>query len=108
VLANQLARSKAQEQGVVLACSALKQRYRDTLRHGDPQLLFVHLAGSKPLITERMAARSAHFMPTSLLDSQFADLEATPASENVITLDISQPLPDLLQQVLQHISQRTS
>jgi len=79
------------------------------LRHGDPQLLFVHLAGSKPLIAGRMATRSAHFMPTSLLDSQFADLEAPhPSSENVITLDISQPLPDLLQQVLQHISQRTS
>jgi gluconokinase len=109
VLANQLAGGKAQGQGVVLACSALKQRYRDTLRHGDPQLLFVHLAGSKPLIAGRMATRSAHFMPTSLLDSQFADLEAPhPSSENVITLDISQPLPDLLQQVLQHISQRTS
>ena len=109
LLAEQLAQGKTQGQQLVLACSALKQRYRDTLRRGDPELLLVHLAGSQPLIAGRMAARSAHFMPTSLLDSQFADLEAPQAdSENVITLDISQPLPVLLQQVLQHISQRRS
>lgn len=107
VLADQLALGKVQGQQLVLACSALKQRYRDTLRRGDPELLFVHLAGCQPLIAGRMAARSAHFMPTSLLDSQFADLEAPQAgSENVITLDISQPLPVLLQQALQQISQR--
>ncbi|BBF84662.1 gluconokinase [Aquitalea magnusonii] len=106
LLADQLANSKARGQHVVLACSALKQRYRDTLRSGDPALLLVHLTGSKSLIASRMAARSAHFMPTSLLDSQFADLQAPlPAVENVITLDISQPLPALLQQVLQHLSQ---
>jgi hypothetical protein len=59
-------------------------------------LLLVHLAGDKAVIAERMAARDAHFMPTSLLDSQFADLEPPEAeSENVITLDVSQPLPAL-------------
>jgi gluconokinase len=72
-------------------------------------LLLVHLAGDKAVIAERMAARDAHFMPTSLLDSQFADLEPPEAeSENVITLDVSQPLPALLQQVLQQIAQRQS
>jgi gluconokinase len=108
-LAAQLATARAGQQAVVLACSALKRRYRDTLRSGDPDLLLVHLAGDKAVIAERMAARDAHFMPTSLLDSQFADLEIPdPASENVITLDVSQPLATLLQHGLQQIAQRQS
>ena len=108
-LATQLATAKATQQAVVLACSALKRRYRDTLRSGDPDLLLVHLAGDKAVIAERMAARDAHFMPTSLLDSQFADLEIPdPANENVITLDVSQPLDTLLHHILQHIAPRQS
>ncbi|NWK76374.1 gluconokinase [Aquitalea sp. LB_tupeE] len=108
-LAAQLARARTEQKAVVLACSALKRRYRDTLRSGDPDLLLVHLAGDKAVIAERMAARDAHFMPTSLLDSQFADLEIPdPASENVITLDVSQPLATLLQHGLQQIAQRQS
>ena len=106
-LAAQLAKARAEQQAVVLACSALKRRYRDTLRNGDPDLLLVHLTGDKAVIAERMAARDAHFMPTSLLDSQFADLEPPEAeSENVITLDVSQPLSTLLQHSLQQIAQR--
>ncbi|KJV26217.1 gluconate kinase [Aquitalea magnusonii] len=108
-LAAQLAKARAEQQAVVLACSALKQRYRDTLRSGDPDLLLVHLKGDKTVIAERMAARDAHFMPTSLLDSQFADLEPPEAQrENVITLDVSQPLSTLLQHSLQQIAQRQS
>lgn len=63
----------------VLACSALKAVYRDKLRaHDDAQtLVFVHLAGSRELIFSRMAARQGHYMPVSLLDSQFAILETT-------------------------------
>ncbi|XLM22955.1 gluconokinase, partial [Chromobacterium piscinae] len=60
----------------VLACSALKRRYRDVLRGGDPELRFVHLRGDKALIAARMRERSGHFMPESLLHSQFRDLEA--------------------------------
>ena len=61
----------------VLACSALKQSYRDLLRNGDDRgdLEFIYLKGSRELIGERMAARKGHYMPTSLLDSQFAILE---------------------------------
>jgi gluconokinase len=60
---------------VVLACSALKQRYRDILKAGRPGVRFVHLEGDKVLIRSRLAQRRGHYMPASLLDSQFASLE---------------------------------
>jgi gluconokinase len=60
---------------VVLACSALKQRYRDILKAGRPGVRFVHLEGHKDLIRSRLAQRRGHYMPASLLDSQLAALE---------------------------------
>jgi gluconokinase len=63
------------EHPVVLSCSALKQRYRDLLRGDTPDVRFVWLKGDKALIAGRLAARRGHFMPASLLDSQFAALE---------------------------------
>lgn len=77
----------------ILGCSALKRRYRDHIRFeaGVP-VVFVHLSGSKALIAARMAARSGHFMPTSLIDSQFAALEPPTADEEAIRVDIDAPL----------------
>jgi gluconokinase len=74
--------------GLVLSCSALKRRYRDLLRQGDPALRFAHLNGPRELISARMQARANHYMPPSLLDSQFRDLEPLQADEAGITLDI--------------------
>jgi len=66
---------RAREHGIsVTACSALKRRYRDVLRNAGP-LAFVYLDGNRELIARRMRARDGHFMPDSLLDSQFATLE---------------------------------
>ena len=61
----------------ILACSALKQRYRETLSAGMPAgtVHFVLLEGSKELITQRLAARRHEFMNPGLLDSQFKTLE---------------------------------
>lgn len=59
----------------VLACSALRQRYRDILAQDLPEVRFVYLRGTQDLIGGRMATRSGHFMPSSLLDSQFQTLE---------------------------------
>jgi carbohydrate kinase (thermoresistant glucokinase family) len=61
---------------VVLACSALKQRYRDVLKAGRPGVRFVFLKGDEALIRKRLAGRRGHYMPASLLASQFAALEA--------------------------------
>ncbi len=74
---------------VVLACSALKQRYRDSLADGVPGLRFVHLAGNRELIAARLGTRQHRYMPATLLDSQFAALEA-PA--DAIVIDVALPL----------------
>jgi len=73
---------------VVIACSALKRAYRDRLRASGARLRFVHLAGSFALIDARMKARRDHFMPPSLLESQFATLEEPTADENVVRVPI--------------------
>ena len=77
---------------VVLACSALKQRYRDILKAGRPGVRFVHLKGDADLIRARLQDRRGHYMPASLLDSQFAALEE-PA--DAITVGIDAP-PDAI------------
>jgi gluconokinase len=79
---------------VVLACSALKQRYRDTLAAGVPGLRFVHLAGSREVIASRLAGRRHRYMPATLLDSQFATLEP-PA--DAIVIDVAKPLDDIVE-----------
>ena len=82
---------------LILGCSALKRRYRDHIRgQAGAPVTFVHLSGTKDLIAGRMAARAGHFMPTSLIDSQFAALEPPTADENAITVDIDQPLEALV------------
>jgi gluconokinase len=94
-LAAELARGCANGQAVVLACSALKRAYRDTLRASGCAPRFVHLAGDRALIEARMKSRSGHYMPPSLLDSQLRDLEALQPDEAGITLDIGDD-PELL------------
>jgi gluconokinase len=83
----------------VLACSALRRRYRETLRNGQDGVQFIFLEGTLDLIASRMAARKGHFMPTTLLDSQFAALEA-PGSDEAITISIDQPLEGVVADVL--------
>jgi len=61
--------------GLVVACSALKRSYRDAIRDRAPAAHFILLHGSRELLAERLARRSGHFMPESLLDSQLATLE---------------------------------
>jgi gluconokinase len=97
----------AQHPGTILiGCSALKRVYRDLIRKtaGSP-VTFIHCAGSRALIAERMAKRPGHFMPTSLLDSQFAALEPPGTDEAAITLDIATPLLDLVAKTLTQLSE---
>ncbi|MDQ0031694.1 gluconokinase [Arthrobacter bambusae] len=84
----------------IVACSALKRRYRDLLRSYAPDIVFVHLAGTAATIGARMDARSHEFMPRTLLDSQFAALEDLKADETHVLGDITQPL-DLLVESLE-------
>lgn len=75
--------------GGVVSSSALKRAYRDRLRAAAPGVVFVHLAGDRKLIEERMTHRQGHFMPTALLDSQFAALQPLQADEPGVAVDVS-------------------
>lgn len=87
--------------GAILACSALKKSYRKTLSKGKQlPIHWVHLEGTMELIRARMQARKNHFMPDSLLQSQFDTLE-TPA--NAIAVDISKTPETMVQEILEAI-----
>ncbi|KEP70588.1 gluconokinase [Thioclava sp. BHET1] len=89
-------RAQAECEGpVTLACSALKRRYRDRLRHGIGALHLAYLRGNRALIAERMSGRIDHYMPIELLDSQLADLEPPGPEETPLICDIVQP-PEVL------------
>jgi gluconokinase len=82
------------EAGVV-ACSALKRKYRDQLRAHCPRVEFLHLSGSPEVIGRRLAARSGHFMPPALLQSQFDALEPLGADERGVVINISDDVQDV-------------
>jgi gluconokinase len=88
----------------VLACSALKRAYRDTLRAGAPNVLFVHLEVPSEALRERMRRRRGHFMPTTLLDSQLATLEPLQADEPGITVNAEGPPPATVEAVVQRVA----
>jgi gluconokinase len=77
------------EVGGVVTCSALKRSYRDRLRAGRPAVRLLHLTGEAALIMARQAAREGHFMPPSLMASQFAALEPPAPEEGAITLSVA-------------------
>lgn len=85
---------------VLIGCSALKRAYRDRIRAaaGEP-VRFLHLAGAREVIEARMSVRSGHFMPVTLLDSQFAALEPLQADEDGIAVDIDQPIARVVAQI---------
>ncbi|MFF7869466.1 gluconokinase [Streptomyces qaidamensis] len=75
--------------GGVVSCSALKRSYRDRLRAAAPGVVFVHLTGDRALIEDRMSHRQGHFMPTALLDSQFATLQPLAEDEAGVGVDVA-------------------
>jgi gluconokinase len=75
--------------GGVVSCSALKRAYRDRLRAAAPGVVFVHLTGDRSLIEDRMSQRQGHFMPTALLDSQFATLQPLGPGEAGVAVDVT-------------------
>jgi carbohydrate kinase (thermoresistant glucokinase family) len=85
------ARLAALPEGVVVSCSALKRRYRERLCVAAPALRFVHLYGPRELLAERLAGRSGHYMPASLLDSQLQTLEPPGSDERAVALTIDHP-----------------
>jgi len=99
-LSARLGAAQRENRAVVLSCSALKRSYRDTLRRQANDLALIYLAGAPELLAQRMAGRSGHYMPPSLLASQLATLEPPQADEHALTLDVKQAPQSLVQEAL--------
>lgn len=99
-IAQTIQRWRAAGQAGVVACSALRRAYRDLIVGEAQDLRFVYLRGSFSLIEQRLAARQGHYMPTSLLESQFTTLEEPMADEPAITLDTGASAETLVTEML--------
>ncbi|MCV7225604.1 gluconokinase [Mycolicibacterium komossense] len=86
--------------GGVMSCSALKRTYRDQLRRHCPQVEFLHLEGTPDVIGRRQASRPGHFMPASLLKSQFDTLEPLGPDEHGVAVDVDQGIDAIVENYL--------
>lgn len=91
--------------GGVVSCSALKRIYRDQLRTHVADLEFLQLTGSRDVIARRQASRPGHFMPASLLASQFATLEPLEPDERGVVIDVDQSVDAIVEQYVRTPSQ---
>ncbi|PLX38762.1 MAG: hypothetical protein C0606_08500 [Hyphomicrobiales bacterium] len=91
----------------VCACSALRRAYRERMiaAAGEP-ILFVYLKGTREIIAGRMSARTDHFMPTALLDSQFATLEPPGDDELSLSVDIGPSVTTVAETIHSHLTSR--
>ena len=100
-LGAELARAVATGVPAVLTCSALKRRYRDVLRTAVPRLGFVFLQLSPEAAAERVAHRAGHFMPASLVDSQFRDLESPVGEPDVLAVWATDPVDAIVEETVE-------
>lgn len=100
LIADHLARGET----AVIACSALKKKYRDQLRAGNEGLSIIYLQGSLNLIWERMEARQAHYMKSNMLQSQFAALEP-PSPHNTLIISVEHSVETIVNYIIEHIGQ---
>ena len=105
-IAARIAAARAAGPGVVIACSALRRAYRDRLRDGHADLRFLHLTGEPGLIMARQAARTGHYMPASLIASQFATLEPPETEADVIDLDVDPEPPTIVAKAIAALRRR--
>jgi gluconokinase len=104
-LAALIAETLGQGKTAVLACSALKQQYRDQLTVSE-RVQFIYLHGEFDLILQRMQARQGHYMKAEMLRSQFATLEA-PAPSHAWWVHIATPVDQIVDEIMLHIDQAT-
>lgn len=91
----------AARSGGVVTCSALKRGYRDILREASPGIFFLHLDGRPDLIADRIGHRAGHFMPPSLLGSQYAALEPLGPDENGAVVDVGPSPEDIVEMAVE-------
>ena len=95
--------------GAIVTCSALKRAYRDTLRRFVPDVPFLHPYGKASIVLERMSERSAttdHFMPVTLLESQYSTLEQLGDDEAGATLDLQRSVDELVDDCIAYLQGR--
>jgi gluconokinase len=88
---------------VVIGCSALKRAYRDVLVHGRDDVRIVYLEGTQALIARRLKARKGHFMPPTLLESQFNALQPPSADEHPVTVSIDASVDAVVDDILRKL-----
>ncbi len=90
--------------GAIIACSALKRRYRDVIRSSaDEPICFIWLNGSRETLLERVSKRPGHFMPASLLDSQLATLEPLESDECFLEANIQNDASSIVEDLITKI-----
>lgn len=94
--------------GGVMSCSALKRAYRDQLRRHCADIEFLHLEGTVETIGRRQASRPGHFMPASLLQSQFQTLEPLEPDERGIAIDVDQSIDSIIESYVSTTDSRTT
>ncbi|WP_428339411.1 gluconokinase [Mycobacterium sp.] len=88
----------------VMSCSALRRRYRDQLRSHRATLEFLHVTGSPELIVRRQAERGGHFMPPSLVQSQFDALEPLDSDEHGLAIDVGHSVNTIVETMMQYLA----
>jgi carbohydrate kinase (thermoresistant glucokinase family) len=89
---------------VVVACSALARRYRDTIRAHAPDTRFVHLLGDRRVLGDRLSHRRGHFMPATMLDSQVDALEPLTEDEHGVTIDATLARDTIVDQAMHYLT----
>ncbi|HET7730077.1 MAG TPA: gluconokinase [Usitatibacter sp.] len=100
-LADWIDRHRREGRPCVVACSALKRAYRERLARGHGDVRFVYLEGDHATVAARLAGRSGHYMPPSLLASQFATLEPPGADENPLVVPIDAPPDAIVERIVE-------
>lgn len=103
-LAEWIAEHERSGQDTLMACSALKRSYRDTLRSGSAGTHFLHLDGPTPVIAQRLEQRPDHFMPAGLLPSQQEELEPLESDEAGVTLDVSPSIGKIVEHAVRFVT----
>lgn len=106
-IAEKIDQWRAQGISGVVTCSALKRSYRDIVVGNRPDVVLIYPKGSKELIAGRMAKRHGHFMPASLLDSQFAILEEPSPDENAVTVAIDRTPDEIEDEIVRRLQERS-
>lgn len=95
-----------QDTGAVATCSALRRAYRDVLRRHAPGLWFLDLTGTAKVMAERIEHRGHHFMPVSLVGSQFDTLEPPDDDEQAVMIDVTQSPAEIVEEFIAALAER--